>query len=136
MSCIRRYNALMNKVIWISGVTVSTRAKALVLTVTPLRILIYSSVHYICVCTPRVHYPIHERKYLSRSSVCHDRLQIFEDASTTADGFLTTKRNRFQMSHSTLMIFIKCVPFPSYSVENVRGVARGPRGRKIFQKQE
>ena len=26
----------MNKVIWISGVTVSTRAKALVLTVTPL----------------------------------------------------------------------------------------------------
>ena len=36
VSCIRRYNALMNKVIWISGVTVSTRAKALVLTVTPL----------------------------------------------------------------------------------------------------
>ena len=36
VSCIRRYNALMNKVIWISGVTVSTRAKALVLTVTQL----------------------------------------------------------------------------------------------------
>ena len=31
-----RYNTLMNKIIWISGVTMSTRAKALVLTVTPL----------------------------------------------------------------------------------------------------
>ena len=36
VSRIRRYNALMNKVIWISGVAVSIRAKVLVLTVTPL----------------------------------------------------------------------------------------------------
>ena len=36
MECIRRYNALMNKLICISGVTVTTSALARVLTVTLL----------------------------------------------------------------------------------------------------
>ena len=56
MSCIRRYNALMNKVIWISGVTVkSSRAHP-----DPANAywFIHQCIISACECTSRMHYPI------------------------------------------------------------------------------
>ena len=89
MSCIRRYNALMNRVIWISGVTVSTRAKALVLTVTPqMHINLFISALYL-----QMH-SIHIILYIMFKA---SMVKLILSKSSTFHPWITTPSGRFSV---------------------------------------